>query len=210
MRRSLLILMVAGLCVSCGTNYSEKELVGQWVEPVPGMDMVQGFELKEGGEAHSINMATLLYDRWTCEGDRLILTGESMGNGEICPFTDTLRIESLTEDSLIVNRGRMRIAYCRPVENSDFMASSGKTMSGTITFGHEVRSFRPSGDTIDYWIVDNSGYLQEMYKQSGQSEWTEEAELELQEVNTPEGEFAKAYPTTFEVLRVIRLGKSRQ
>lgn len=203
-------MMAAGLSVSCGTNYSEKELVGLWVEPVPGMDMVQGFELKAGGEAHSINMATLLYDRWTCEGDRLILTGESMGNGEICPFTDTLRIESLTADSLIVNRGRMRIAYCRSVENSDVMASSGKMMSGTITFSHEVRSFRPSGDTIDYWIVDNSGYLQEMYKQSGQPEWTEEAELELQEVNTPGGEFAKAYPATFEVLRVIRLGKSRQ
>lgn len=209
-------MMAAGLCLSCGTNhsegtsYSEKEFVGLWVEPVPGMDMVQGFELKEGGEARSINMATLLYDRWTCEGGRLILTGESMGNGEMCPFTDTLRIESLTADSLIVNRGRMRIAYCRPVENSDVMASSGKTVSGTITFSHEVRLFRPAGDTIDYWIVDNSGYLQEMYKQSGQPEWTEEVELELKEVDTPEGEFAKAYPITFKVLRVIRMGKSRQ
>ena len=61
MRKALLFLAAAFAFVSCQTNakYSEPELVGLWVEPIPGMDKVQGVALKEGGEAHSINMATL-------------------------------------------------------------------------------------------------------------------------------------------------------
>ena len=78
---------------------------GSWIEPVPGMpDMMQGFTLKENGEASSVNMATLKYTEWRQEGDRLFLTGKSIGNRQTIEFTDTLIINSLTKDSLVLQR----------------------------------------------------------------------------------------------------------
>lgn len=118
MGKALLFLFAAIASVSCQTNtkYAEQELVGLWVEPIPGMSTVQGFALKEGGEAHSINMATLLYEHWECNGNELLLTGKSVGNKQTIAFTDTLKIEKVSADSLILMRGKMRIAYRKYIE----------------------------------------------------------------------------------------------
>lgn len=66
--------------------------------------MVQGIELRAGGEASSINMATLQYEKWQQQGDRLILRGKSVGNGQTIDFTDTLQIDRLAQDSLILRQ----------------------------------------------------------------------------------------------------------
>ncbi len=80
---------------------------GAWVEPVPGMeDMEQGFILEKGGKASSINMATLQYESWTREGNRLMLSGKSIGNGQTISFCDTLTITELTETSLTLERNK--------------------------------------------------------------------------------------------------------
>lgn len=67
----ILCLLTALLaCVSCSTKYTEQELAGLWIEPIPGMPgKVQGVALEQGGTAHSINMATLAYENWRCSGD---------------------------------------------------------------------------------------------------------------------------------------------
>lgn len=88
-------------------------LEGSWTQPVPGMDLVQGVALEAGGKASSIGMATLKYETWSREGDDLILSGKSIGNGKTLSFTDTLAIERLTADSLVLRRGSYRIAYGR-------------------------------------------------------------------------------------------------
>ena len=207
MKKVLLFLTTSCLFVSCGTKYTEKELVGLWVEPVPGMNKVQGVALKEGGAAHSINMATLLYHHWECKGNKLILSGESVGNKSTNSFYDTLKIEKVTADSLILRRGKLRIGYRKSIEECGFSASPGKKLHGTITFAPEVRTFRPDGTTTDYWIIDKSGYLQEKYKEAGVSEWKIEAELELKEVTCQTPEFAKNYAATYEVMRVIKFSE---
>lgn len=94
--------VVAAICLTaCNTTTIE----GAWVEPVPGMEsMVQGVRLDKGGAAHSINMATLRYERWAKEGNKLILTGKSIGNHQTLPFTDTLTIEQLTADELLLKQ----------------------------------------------------------------------------------------------------------
>ncbi|WP_262893124.1 lipocalin-like domain-containing protein [Bacteroides salyersiae] len=69
--------------------------------------------LEEGGKASSINMATLLYDTWKQEGASLILSGTSKGNHQTLHFTDTLKIESLTQDSLILKREKLILRYAR-------------------------------------------------------------------------------------------------
>lgn len=211
MRKVLLFIAAAVVFVSCHTNtrYSEQELVGLWVEPIPGMNNVQGVALEEGGEVHSINMATLLYEHWECNGSELLLTGKSVGNHQTIAFTDTLKIEKVSADSLILMKGKTRIAYRKSIEECGFSASPGKKMHGTVTIAPEVRTFRPDGTTTDYWLIDKSGYLQEKYKEAKVPEWTVEAELELKELTDPTAEFAKNYAGTYEVVRVISLDESK-
>ncbi len=104
------LLLAAIACVACSGNKIE----GQWVEPVPGMpSQVQGVSLREGGVASSINMATLQYDRWKQQGDTLILSGKSIGNGMTISFVDTLLIDELTDERLTLRSGDWVVAYKR-------------------------------------------------------------------------------------------------
>ena len=93
---------------ACSGNGME----GKWVEPVPGMEnQMQGVQLEKGGKASSINMATLQYERWERKGDKLILSGKSIGNHETIPFTDTLAIEKLTDNELTLKKGSLTFTY---------------------------------------------------------------------------------------------------
>ena len=98
--------------ISCSSGGANIE--GEWIQPVPGMGhMTQGFSLQEGGKASSINMATLQYKTWKQEGQSLLLSGESIGNAQTIAFTDTLVIERLTQDSLILKKGSLSLKYSR-------------------------------------------------------------------------------------------------
>lgn len=58
------------------------------------------------GSAFSIHMATLKYEKCRKEGNLLFLSGISIGNHQNISFTDTLTVEKLTQDSLILKRGK--------------------------------------------------------------------------------------------------------
>lgn len=103
--------LVAAVCVACSPGAG---LEGEWVQPVPGMvGSEQGFSLQAGGKAESIGMATLQYESWAREGDRLILKGKSIGNHQTLDFSDTLSVEKLTADSLVLKRGALSMSYGR-------------------------------------------------------------------------------------------------
>lgn len=88
------------------------DIAGEWVEPIPGMDdQIQGISLNADGTASSINMATLQYETWKREGDNLILSGKSIGNGQTISFSDTLLIKNLTDEEMSLTRGEMTITY---------------------------------------------------------------------------------------------------
>lgn len=89
---------------------------GTWLEPIPGMEGEQGFTLEKGGRASSVNMATLKYESWSMQGDRLILTGQSIGNGQTLQFSDTLRVEKLDGQSMTVSRRGASVTYRRAAE----------------------------------------------------------------------------------------------
>lgn len=90
------------------------EITGEWVEPIPGMeDQVQGICLNADGTASSINMATLQYETWKREGDDLILSGKSIGNGQTLMFSDTLQIKCLTDEEMSLGKGNLVITYHR-------------------------------------------------------------------------------------------------
>lgn len=115
--KGLLAGLSAILLTACGNNES---ILGRWEQPVPGLPMLkQGFILEEGGKASSLNMATLLYDTWKQEGSSLILSGTSKGNRLTLSFSDTMKIERLTQDSLILKRGELVLRYARSKSTED-------------------------------------------------------------------------------------------
>lgn len=86
---------------------------GQWVEPNPiDSTAVQGFALNEDGTAASIGMATLQITCWNLTAPKaLILTGESIGNGQTLPMCDTLTVLRLDADSLVLGHGNGHVAW---------------------------------------------------------------------------------------------------
>lgn len=104
------LLPVALLACAC----TQTDIVGEWTQPVPGMeDMTQGFALEQGGTASSINMATLQYEKWERQGDLLILSGKSIGNVQTLDFSDTMRIDLLTDTELTLTKGNLTLEYTR-------------------------------------------------------------------------------------------------
>jgi hypothetical protein len=90
------------------------QLCHAWVQPIPGQSGKQGFELQmDGQKASSINMATLTYSSWKIFNGKLILNSKSQGNGAAFDVSDTLTVQTLTDDSLIIRRGDMLDRYAR-------------------------------------------------------------------------------------------------
>lgn len=80
---------------------------GTWLEPNPiDPSTVQGFRLEPDGTAASIGMATLQLRSWDLEPFRelLLLETESIGNGQTIAGTDTLHVERLDADSLVLTQ----------------------------------------------------------------------------------------------------------
>ena len=71
---------------------------GEWIQPISGMDGLQGIKFGANGKASSINMATLQYETWTQNGDTIIVTGTSIGNGQTLQMEETFVLEG---DSLV-------------------------------------------------------------------------------------------------------------
>lgn len=104
------------MAFSCKSGH--KALVGNWVQVLPAdIPFIQGVTLNSDGSAESIGMATLQYKKWKTEGKQLYLWGKSIGNGATFKFVDTLTIEKLSRDSLIVrNSGDGALRYYKVVD----------------------------------------------------------------------------------------------
>lgn len=107
LKASAIAFAVIAMSACC----NKTSVIGEWVEPIPGMEGVQGFKLEEGGKASSINMATLQIESWEQKGNNLILSGQSIGNGQTIAFSDTLEITRQTSDSLILKSQGVEMVY---------------------------------------------------------------------------------------------------
>lgn len=95
-------------------SWQKNSIEGSWVQPIPGMENeMQGIKLEKGGKASSINMHTLLYASWKKEGDKLVLEGESIGNGQTVKFQDEYTILKLNDRELILGAGDAEFNYSR-------------------------------------------------------------------------------------------------
>lgn len=78
--------------VKVATDPTYAAAVGRWTTADPiAPDQVIGIDLGVEGEAASIGMATLVYTAWELQGeaDRILLKGQSIGNGQTIDFTQT-------------------------------------------------------------------------------------------------------------------------
>lgn len=115
-----LLLPIATLAlIACsGNNNLTNQLKGSWVAPINGMpEQREGFELKDNGLASSINMATLVYEKWETikldNTDVLVLQGKSIGNGQTLSFSDTLKIDKISENSLTLTQDSYTRTYTK-------------------------------------------------------------------------------------------------
>lgn len=62
---------------------------------------------------------TARYEHWVQKGHNLILSGKSIGNHQTLPFADTLTVEKLTADSLVLKKGKLTFKYARQCAKAD-------------------------------------------------------------------------------------------
>ena len=212
--KSLAVIFSVSALIACNNATVE----GSWTESIPGMpDMQQGFTLEADGSASSINMATLKYESWKKEGNLLLLSGVSIGNHQSFSFTDTLTIENLTQDSLILKKGEQVLRYSKssgvldkgevPV-SSNIPAQKLLSVKGELVIGHEVRSFIAEGDSVDYWVVDETGELMQKYDEitkgikNGKPVYVE---LEVIDMGKAEEGFAADYASVYQIMKVNKI-----
>lgn len=88
---------IAATKIACDPTYAKA--VGSWTHVAAGMpdSLKEGVELMLGGEAKSINMATLVYSKWELAGpaDKIILHIKSIGNGVQFDTTENATISEV-------------------------------------------------------------------------------------------------------------------
>ena len=90
-----------------------KTLVGSWVEPVPGnRQKMQGFRLYANGDAESINMRTLQYQKWRVEGNNIIFTTKNIVNSWSSSEDESYTF-SFCEKKLCLTAGGITQAYTK-------------------------------------------------------------------------------------------------
>lgn len=110
--KQILSILVLTLC-ACSSN-NNINLTGRWIEVLTqGVSYVQGMDLKEDGSAESVGMRTLLYHQWSVSDNKLILNGESIGNGQAIQFSDTMKIVRCNIDTLVVERNNRNIVFIK-------------------------------------------------------------------------------------------------
>ena len=79
------------------------KLIGRWIQPVAGLDKeTQGFQLRKNGTAKSINMYTLVYEKWKLTHDTLLLWNHSEGVKDTSTIVDTTIIKELSDTTLVL------------------------------------------------------------------------------------------------------------
>ncbi|PSL49423.1 lipocalin-like protein [Chitinophaga niastensis] len=79
------------------------KLIGKWMQPVAGVEKeMQGFQLRKNGTARSINMYTLVYEKWQLAHDTLLLWNHSEGVKDTSGMVDTIIIKALSDTSLVL------------------------------------------------------------------------------------------------------------
>lgn len=90
------------------------EFAGIWLLQLNGSVSQDGFVLKDDGTASSINNVNTLYKTWqTIDSDVLVLAGKKIQNKKEYPFSDTFKIDNITDSVFTINSGKKTFTYRR-------------------------------------------------------------------------------------------------
>ena len=110
MKRTLAIIgfVMTIMVMSC----SGPSIEGTWIEPATKQTEEQGITLYKDGTATAVNMKFTNFTSWEKRGDLLILKGFNTGyaNQE---FSDTMKIEKITETELVLSQDNYSLTYKR-------------------------------------------------------------------------------------------------
>ena len=76
--------------------------MGTWKRVADGDSMYRGFTLGGNGIAASINNTETQYNAWHRKRDTLWLSGKRFTDTTVLPFTDTMTVKKLSQDSLVL------------------------------------------------------------------------------------------------------------
>lgn len=104
------VLLFSALALSFMMISCTNPLVGTWVQPSTSYTQEQGFVLYKDGTAEDVNIDFVTFKSWEKKDDMLILKGENTGSikGQ---FTDTLIIENVTDNELILSQSGYSVKY---------------------------------------------------------------------------------------------------
>lgn len=115
-------------CISSPLSQEKlrKALVGSWVEPIPGRSReMQGFTLYDNGQAASINMKTLRYEKWRIEGNKLIFTLQNVVNSWSSSEDESYTF-AFCEQKLCLTAGGITQAYKKQTQTRPQDQSTAK------------------------------------------------------------------------------------
>lgn len=113
MKKCCLFFLVFFLLLGC----RDERLVGSWERSINGQEpRTQGVMLRRDGTASSINMQTLVYDKWKRKGNLLILYGKSIGNGQTIDIREEYEIKELNDTALELRMGGMVVRFMRKIK----------------------------------------------------------------------------------------------
>ncbi|WP_439557805.1 lipocalin family protein [Dyadobacter sp.] len=108
-----ILIFCAFLAVTSCTKESGS-ITGSWVTEIPDQPQhKRGFTLKDDGRASSINLESKLYERWEKQGDLLILSGKNEFTERTDDVTDTMKIISAGDSTLVVEHAGKRFTYTK-------------------------------------------------------------------------------------------------
>ena len=113
-------------------SYQPEQLIGKWLRPVPGVDkQMQGFDLRKDSNAHSINMYTLVYEKWALSKDTLLLWNHTEGvhQKDSAATVDTTIIKDLTDTTLVLFPVKAAEGYLEKYEKKMEKRGRGKGKS---------------------------------------------------------------------------------
>ena len=230
-----LVLVSGSFLISCKSNKKQSDedfkdqkkteqhstidssyLIGSWEDQ---SEEALHFTLYADGTAQSDNMATLLYQKWKVKGNQLYLVSRSIGNGISSIDTTMYEIQKLNESQMILKRGDLMLEYKKTNKRNGAMQNGGnatgpeqksKTLSGKLTIGHEVSSFKPCGSDKTFWVSDKTGKLKKSYEELtvGEKPYTPiYAEIEFIDKGKASEGFPAEYESVYEAVKIIRTTK---
>lgn len=113
---SIFLAFFLGSCSSL-ENDNVGLFVGNWLEETSNRHFVQGISLKADGTAASIGMATLKYEKWKLDGNKLILSGQSLGNGQTIDFSEKWQIIEINPHIMKIEKSNGHKINYRPLHN---------------------------------------------------------------------------------------------